>query len=325
MAEPLGFGAVSPDASYFDNAGRDDGVSGGVRMIPISTPSGTYRVWTKRVGNNPTVKLLLVHGGPGATHEYFEGFDSYLPGAGIEYYYDQLGSAYSDQPDDPTLWEIDRFVDEVEQVRVALGLGPDNFVMLGQSWGGILSIEYALRHGDKLKALVLSNMMASIPAYNDYAAAVLMPPMDQAALAEIKHLEATGRTDDPRYDELLMAHHYVEHVLRMPAGKWPEPVVRSFGHINPAIYVPMQGPSELGASGKLVDWDRTGDLHRITVPTLVIGGAQDTMDPAHLEWMASQLPAGRYLHCPNGSHMSMYDDQQTYMSGLISFLTGLAG
>ena len=129
---------------YFDNAGRDDVLSGGVKMIPITTPMGEFRVWTKRVGNNPTVKLLLLHGGPAATHEYFEACDSYLPAAGVEYYYYyQLGSAYSDQPDEPELWEIDRFVDEVEQVRVALGLDRDNFFLLGHSWGGILAIEYA--------------------------------------------------------------------------------------------------------------------------------------------------------------------------------------
>src|SRR6267143_1227165 len=132
------------DATYLDNSGRDDALSGGVKMIPIETPSGTFRVWTKRVGNNPTTRLLLLHGGPAATHEYFEACDSYLPAAGIEYYYyDQLGSAYSDQPDVPDLWEVDRFVEEVEQVRIALGLGRDNFYLLGHSWGGILAIEYA--------------------------------------------------------------------------------------------------------------------------------------------------------------------------------------
>jgi len=103
------------DPHYLDHSERDDALSGGVRIIPISTPKGKFRVWTKRVGNNPTVKLLLLHGGPAATHEYFEAGDSFLPAAGIEYYYyDQLGSAWSDQPDDPTLWEIDRFVDELE-------------------------------------------------------------------------------------------------------------------------------------------------------------------------------------------------------------------
>jgi proline iminopeptidase len=311
-------------SDYHDNSGRDDVLSGGVRMIPIRTPSGQFRVWTKRIGNNPDTKVLLLHGGPGATHEYLEGFDSFLPAAGIEYYYyDQLGSTNSDQPDDPDLWRIDRFVDEVEQVREALGLGPENFVLFGQSWGGILGIEYALRYQDKLKALVVSNMMASIPAYNAYAETVLMPPMDQSALAEIKRLESSGQTDDPRYEQLLLDHHYVHHVLRMPVDEWPEPVVRSFAHINRSIYVSMQGPSELGASGKLVHWDRTADLRRLTLPTLVIGGAHDTMDPAHLAWMAEQFSAGQYLHCSAGSHMAMYDDQETYMSGLIRFIADL--
>lgn len=309
------------DETYFDTTGREDVLSGGVRMVPVTTPSGTARVWTKRTGNNPEVKLLLLHGGPGATHEYFEAFDSFLPAAGVEYYfYDQLGSHYSDQPDDPSLWEIDRFVDEVEQVRVALGLDRTNFYLLGHSWGGVLATEYALAHQEHLKGLVISNMMASIPAYNTYAEATLMPPMDQAALAEIKAMEAEGRTSDPRYDELLMAHHYVQHVLRLPVEEWPEPVVRSFAHINPAIYVPMQGPSELGASGKLLHWDRTADLSRIEVPTLVIGAQHDTMDPEHMRWMAGQFPQGSHLHCPDGSHMAMYDDQQTYVRGLLDFL-----
>lgn len=167
-------------ANYFDNTGRVDVVSGGVRLIPVETPRGTFNVWTKRVGNNPTIKVLLLHGGPGATHEYFEAFDSYLPGAGIEYYYyDQLGSFYSDQPEAPDLWEVPRFVEEVEQVRQALGLGRDNFYLLGHSWGGILALEYALKYQQHLKGLVISNMMASIPAYNAYANTVLMPAMDQ--------------------------------------------------------------------------------------------------------------------------------------------------
>ena len=149
---------------YLDYSGRPDRLSGGVRDDPDHTPKGNFRVWTKRVGNNPRMKVLLLHGGPGATHEYFEACDSYLPAAGIEYYYyDQLGSGYSDQPDDPDLWELDRFVDEVEQVRLALGLDRGNFFLLGQSWGGILAMEYALAPGGHLKGLVISNMMSQLP------------------------------------------------------------------------------------------------------------------------------------------------------------------
>ncbi|HEY5610711.1 MAG TPA: proline iminopeptidase-family hydrolase [Thermoanaerobaculia bacterium] len=310
-----------PTTQYLDNSGRSDLLAGGVRVIPIETPKGSFNVWTKRVGNNPRIKLLLLHGGPAATHEYFEAFDSYFPAAGIEYYYyDQLGSYYSDQPDDPDLWDLPRFVEEVEQVRRALGLDRDNFFLLGHSWGGILAMEYALKYGNNLKGLVISNMMASIPKYNEYAETVLMPSMDQAVLAEIKRIEAAGDYQNPRYMELLMPHHYAKHILRMPPAEWPDPVNRAFKHLNAAIYVPMQGPSELGASGKLAAWDRTKDLVRIAVPTLVVGAAHDTMDPEHMKWMATALPNGRYLHCPNGSHMAMYDDQQTYVRGVIDFL-----
>ena len=310
--------------AYFDNSGRDDVLSGGVKMIPVDTPNGQFQVWTKRIGNNPKLKVLLLHGGPGFTHEYWEACDSFFPGAGIEYYYyDQLGSYYSDQPDEPELWEIDRFVDEVEQVRRALGLDRDNFVVMGNSWGGLLALEYALVHQEHLKGIVIANMMASIDAYNAYARDVLMPAMDQDALAEIKKMEEVGDTTNPRFEELLFEHHYQYHVLRMPPGQWPEPVMRSFKHVNPAVYVPLQGPSELGASGKLEHWDRTADLPRITVPTLTIGGSHDTMDPAHMKWMAETVKNGTYLHCPEGSHLAIYDDQQVFFSGLIDWLRGL--
>ena len=313
--------ARTASADYFDNTGRDDVLSGGVRMIPVATPKGNFRVWTKRVGNNPTMKVLLLHGGPGVTHEYLEAFDSYFPAAEIEYYYyDQLGSYYSDQPDEPELWDLPRFVEEVEQVRQALGLEQENFYLFGQSWGGILAIEYALKYQQHLKGLIISNMMASIPAYNEYAETVIMPAMDQAVLAEIKGYEAAGDYENPRYMELLYEHHYVEHVLRMPLAEWPDPVNRAFKHLNPAVYIPMQGPSELGASGKLVDWDRTADLDKISIPTLVIGAEYDTMDPGHMEWMAGAVQNGRYLYCPNGSHMAAYDDQEIYFEGLIKFV-----
>ncbi len=307
---------------YLDNTGRPDILEGGVRMIPITTPRGSFKVWTKRVGNNPRIKVLLLHGGPGATHEVFEALDSYFPVEGIEYYYyDQLGSAFSDQPEmSDALLSVPRFVDEVEQVRQALGLDKNNFYLLGQSWGGLLAVEYALQHQDHLKGLIISNMMSSIPQYNEYAERVLMPAMDQKVLAELKQIEAAGQYDNPRYMELLIPNHYEVHFMRKPAAQWPDPVNRTLKRLNSKVYVPMQGPSELGASGKLAHWDRSADLKNITVPTLTIGARYDTMDPKHMEWMAKQMPKGQYLYCPNGSHLAIYDDQQTYMSGLIKFI-----
>jgi proline iminopeptidase len=308
-----------------DREGTD--LQTGTHMIDVTTPRGVFNVWTRRVGNNPRIKLLLLHGGPGFGHEYLEAFDDFLPAEGIEYYfYYQLGSFYSDQPEmTDEMLELPRFVDEVEQVRQALGLDRDNFYLFGQSWGGILAIEYALKYQDHLKALIISNMVASFRQYNEYAEAALMPAMDQKVLAEVKQLEADRKWDDPRYMELLIPNHYEQHILRMPYDEWPEPVMRSFEHYNPDVYVPMQGPSELGGSGKLLNWDRTADLKKIRVPTLTIGARYDTMDPKHMEWMANQLPHGHYLYCPDGSHLAMYDDQRVYMSGLINFIKGVDG
>jgi proline iminopeptidase len=311
------------DYNYFDNSGRDDVLSGGVKMVTVSTKLGDFRVWTKRTGNNPTIKVLLLHGGPGANHIYLEAFDSYFPGAGIEYYYyDQLGSGYSDIPTDASLWNIGRFVEEVEQVRKALNLDKSNFFLYGQSWGGILALEYALKYQDNLKGLIISNMMASIPDYAKYAHNVLGPQMDAGVLAEIKELEANEDFTNPRYLGLIETNYYPEHVLRMPLNEWPEPVNRSFSILNNQIYVMMQGPSEFGVAGNasLKNWNRKSDLKKIKVPTLTIGGKYDTMDPEHMKWMATQVINGCYHYCPKGSHLSLYDDQETYFKGLVKFI-----
>ncbi len=301
----------------------EDKFTGGIQMIPIKTAVGDFNVWTKRVGNNPKIKVLLLHGGPGCTHELFHCFDGYMPAEGIEYiYYDQLGSYFSDQPSDTSLWTIDRFVNEVEQVRLALGLDKDNFYLLGQSWGGILAMEYAFKHQKNLKGLIISNMMASAKDYNTYAQEVLGPQMDPAVFAEIQAIEKEQDFSNPRYNELLFEHHYSEHILRMPQKKWPQSIQNTFKHLNPEVYVYMQGYSEFGITGNatLKNWDVKDQLKSIKVPTLVIGSKYDSMDPKHMQWMSKVIPNARYLYCRQGSHLSQYDDQEAYFEGLIKFL-----
>ena len=311
---------AAPSASYFDNKGHPDAWTGGARKITISTPKGPHQVWIKRVGNNPELKLLLLTGGPGFSHAYLEVMDSFLPAEGVEYYhYDQLETGESDRPDDPDLWTLSRYVDEVDQVRRAIGGTKGNFCLLGHSWGGMLAMEYALAHQDQLKCLVISNMMASIPAYNAYATKVLEPKMDPAVLKQILAMEASGKTEHPAYMALLGPHWYEQHILRRPLAQWPEPVTRDIPKMNRRFYVAMQGPSEMGASGRLANWDRFADLKRIQVPTLVVSGKYDTMDPAYMAAMAKQLPHGE-LAATNGGHMDMYDDQPTYFAKLIAFL-----
>jgi proline iminopeptidase len=309
-------------SSYMDYSNSDDQKTGGIKMIPITTPKGIFNVWTKRMGNNPKMKVLLLHGGPGGTHELFENFDGYLPNQEIEYiYYDQLDSYYSDKPNDSTLWTTEHFVEEVEQVRKALNLDKDNFYLLGQSWGGILAMEYALKYQDNLKGLIVSNMMASIPEYEKYAAEVLGPQLPPEVFKEIKAMEAAEDFGNPRYTELVMQHYYVKHVLHLPMTEWPEFINRAFLHLNPNIYIYMQGYSEFGVTGNatLKGWDVSTRLNELKIPTLMIGGKYDTMDPKYMEWMSTEVQNGRSV-TTNGAHLSQYDDADNYFAGLIQFI-----
>lgn len=306
--------------SYF--ATQETGIkTGGIQEVSINTPKGTFKVWTKRYGNNPKVKILLLNGGPGATHEYFECFESFLPAEGIEFiYYDQLGCGNSDNPNDTSLWDLPRYVEELEQVRKALHLDKENCYLLGHSWGGILAMEYALKYQDSIKCLMISNMMSSGPEYGKYADEVLAKQMDPEVLDTIRTIEAQKDFDNPQYMKLLRANYYVQHLCRMPLDQWPEPINRSLDKLNTSLYVNMQGPSEFGISGKLETWDRYAMLPKLTLPTLVIGAQHDTMDPEHMKRMSQQVQNGSFLYCPNGSHFCFYDDQETYMKGLIKYI-----
>jgi len=308
----------NPSISEYFNY-NDSIESAGVKMIPIKTPVGEFKVWTKRFGKNPKIKILLLHGGPGMTHEYMECFETFFQREGFEFYeYDQLGSYYSDQPTDSSLWTTERFVDEVEQVRQAIGADSTNFYVLGNSWGGILGMEYALKYQKNLKGLLVANMVASSPEYGKYANDVLANQMPAEVLAEIRSIEARKDFNNPRFMELLIPHFYHKHLCRLDV--WPDGFNRSMKHVNSNIYVMMQGPSEFGISGRLVDWDIKHRLREISIPTLMIGAQYDTMDPKAMEKQSKMVKRGRYLYCPNGSHLSMWDDQKVFMNGVIQFI-----
>jgi proline iminopeptidase len=290
----------------------------GVQMIPISTAVGTFKVWTKKFGNNPRIKILLLHGGPAMTHEYMESFESFFPNEGFEMYeYDQLGSYYSDQPNNDDLWHTARFVEEVEQVRKALGLNKDNFYLLGNSWGGILGMEYALKYQENMKGLIVSNMMPSIPAYEQYNT-FLRSQMRKSLIDSLETYEKKGDLKNPVYVDLVTKEYYNHHICRLPV--WPEAVNRAFKHLNEHVYVLMQGPSEFKVGGRLLTWDIKARLKEIKVPTLSIGAKYDTMDPKAMEALAKAVQKGTFLYCPNGSHLSFWDDQAHYFPGVIDWI-----
>lgn len=310
----------SPTVSLNNYFTYGDGVeSAGIRMIPIQTPKGEFKVWTKRFGNNPKIKILLLHGGPAMTHEYMECFETFFQREAFEFYeYDQLGSYYSDQPKDSSLWTTERFVEEVEQVRQAIGADSTNFYVVGNSWGGILAMEYALKFQQHLKGMVVANMMASAPEYGKYADEVLAKQMKPEVLSEITAIEAKKDFSNPRYMELLIPHFYREHLCRLE--EWPDGFNRAMKHVNGEVYTLMQGPSEFRISGRLAKWDIKNRLKEITIPTLMVGARHDTMDPKAMEEQSKMVQKGRYLFCPNGSHLAMWDDQQVFMNGVIGFI-----
>ena len=300
-------------AQYVSPAGKPvDVKTAGIRMIPVD---GKYKVWTKKLGAGP-IKMLTLHGGPGFNHEYFECFEDFLPQAGVEFwYYDQLGSSYSDQPDDTSLWTVERFREEVEQVRTGLGL--ENFYLYGQSWGSMLAIEYALKYQKHIKGLVLSSMTASIPSYMKYIAK-LRAELPKDLLSTLEKYEALGQYDAPEYQEAMYKGVYGRHLCRL--DPWPDSVARAFKHVNPQVYGTMQGPNEFVVTGTFKDWDRWNDLSKISVPTLLIGAKYDEMDPEDIKKMGRLIPNSRVAICENGSHLAMWDDQEAYFRHLLGFL-----
>jgi proline iminopeptidase len=270
---------AAPPAAYFDNTGRTDALSGGVRMIPIETPKGTFHVWTKRVGNNPRIKVLLLHGGPGMTHEYSRRSTAIF-----------LARPLSITT--TTSWGRPTAISQrTRTCGCCRGSSKKSSRSARHSGSGPTTSTCTDIPGAAARDRVCAQVSAEPegardlehghehPEYNEYAKKVLMPQMDQQALAEIQALEVRKDYSNPRYERAahaaLLRRPYPENAGRRMART----VLRSLGHVNHDIYVLMQGPSELGSSGLLDQWNRTADLPRITVPTLVVGARYDTMDP----------------------------------------------
>jgi proline iminopeptidase len=285
---------------------------GGSKRIDIG---GGHWVWTKKVGNGD-IKVLLLHGGPGADHRYFEGFEDFLPLNGIEfYYYDQLDSTNSEKPDNPVLWTIERYTDEVEAVRRGLGL--NQFYLLGHSWGGLLAIEYALKYQQHLKGLVISNMAASANSFVKHVSK-LRSQFSADIRAQLEYYENAKKTDDPAYQALLFDKVYKVFICRL--NPWPDPVLRSLQGWNQHVYHVLQGRSEFETTGRINGWDRWADLPKIQVRTLTMGARYDEMDSEDMRRMAALLPRGQAWISETGSHFAMYDDQHNYFKALLSFL-----
>ena len=229
--------------------------------------------------------------------------------------YDARGCGLSDRPADAALWTLPRYLTEVEEVRRGLGL--DRMVLYGHSWGGMLAIEYALKHPRRLKGLVLSNVTASATEFGRAAARMRasLSVEDQAILARY---EAENNIDNPTYQAVIEKLD-VEHMCRLPQP-WPAPLMRSLGAANPAVANQIQGSNAFGVTGNIKDWDRWADLPKIKTATMVMGARYDQTDPEQSRREGRLIPHAKTWISDRGSHMTLWDDQDAYFAALIPFL-----
>jgi proline-specific peptidase len=290
----------------------------------MSSSEGTipfrgHETWYRVVGDGEAagkLPLLCLHGGPGACHDYLESLERVAETGRRAVFYDQLGCGRSSRTDE-SLWTVETFVDEVGAVRDALGL--DRTHVFGSSWGGMLAMEYALTKPSGLASLVLSSSPASIPLWAAEAQRLRseLPEDVQRALDE--H-EAAGTTESPEYEAATLEF-YSRHVCRL--DPWPDAVLRTFAQLgeNPDVYLHMQGPNEFVITGTLKDWDITGRLGEIGVPTLVTSGRYDEFTPKQAEILHRGIPGSEWVVFEDSSHMQFAEEPERYLDVLDDFLT----
>ena len=287
----------------------------------ILTLDNGYHLWTNTQGEGD-IHLLALHGGPGGNHEYWEDAAEQLAKQGLNVQvtmYDQLGSLYSDQPDysDPEIAKkyltYDYFLDEVEEVRQKLGL--DNFYLIGQSWGGLLVQEYAVKYGQHLKGAIISSMVDEIDEYVEHINALRDKTLSPEAVAFMKQCEANNDYSNPKYQEYVqvMNENYIDR--RQPSKLYH---LKDLG--GDAVYNVFQGDNEFVITGKLKDWHFRDQLKNIKTPTLITFGEHESMPLATGKKMAELIPNSKFVTTPNGSHHHMVDNPDVYYKHLADFI-----
>ena len=274
-----------------------------------------YNIVTYSYGEGSDV-LLLLNGGPGLPCDYLR--DSHIPLADEGFRvvaFDQLGCGNSDRPDDPALWTISRYVEEVETVRKTLGL--ENVHLLGQSWGGWLSIEYALTYPDEIRSLILANTCGDLPHLTTELNR-MRNALGSETVAMMLHHESLGTFDHPEYQAAVTILNY-RHVCRLKV--WPESLLASVNDWNMGPYGTMQGPNEFLYIGNLKDWNRIPDMHKLQMPALIVTGTHDEIGPACAIKMDNALPNSQVVVLPNSSHVPFYEEPEAYSAALKKFLS----
>jgi proline-specific peptidase len=284
-----------------------------VREGRVDVPGG--QVWYKIVGSGDGVPLLTLHGGPGAGHDYLESLEPLSSDRPIVFF-DQLGCGRSDQPDDLSLWQIDRFVEEVDALRMGLNLS--RIHLLGQSWGGWLAIEYLMGGPVGLESVTLASTSSSIPQAASETKR-LRDDLPEDVLDVLLHGESTSDFHSPEYEAAEMEF-LKRHLCRLDT--WPDSIMRSMGNMagNPVPYETIQGPNEFTFNGNLKNWDRTDRLGEITIPTLITVGRYDELTPACAETMHRGIPNSELHVFEHSAHVSHIEESEKYIEILRAFL-----
>jgi proline iminopeptidase len=288
------------------------------RAVPLSPGEGFInvsggRVWYRVVGSGPGTPLLLLHGGPGVPSVYLKPLEA----LGDEWpvvFYDQLGSGQSDRPNDISLWTIERFVEEVDQVREALGL--DQIHLYGHSWGSMLAASYVLTRPSGVLSLVLASAPMSVQRYAKDVRD-LLATLPEAVRTAIETHERDGSFDSPEYQGAMLEFYKLYLARRQP---WSAELQKALAELNPDVYVYMQGPSEFTITGTLKDYDVTDRLKEITVPTLFTVGQYDEVRTEAVRLYQSLVPGSGLTVIENAAHLTMHDEPERYVQVLREFL-----
>jgi len=261
----------------------------------------------------------VLHGGPGATHDYLTPIAELSDTGRAVVLYDQLGNGNSTHFPErgADFWTVDLFVRELANLIDHLGLG-GRYHVLGQSWGGFLAQEHAITQPAGLRSLVLSNTAASFP---DFVAEAnrLRTELPREVEATLKRHEEAGTTDDPEYEEAAMVF-YRRHLCRL--DPWPPELIESFGWIDkdPTVYHTMNGPSEFHVVGSLKGWDITDRLHEITTPTLLVSGRHDEATPLIVGQIHERIPGAQWTIFEESSHMPHVEEPEAFLDRVAAFL-----
>jgi L-proline amide hydrolase len=295
--------------------------------IPPATSQGTvdfrgWQTWYRVTGDlgSGATPVVVLHGGPGATHDYTLRMARLAEQGRAVIHYDQLGCGHSTHLPDRggDFWTVGLFLDELDNLLTGLGVA-DAYHVIGQSWGGMLGAEHAIRQPDGLRSLVIADSPASMDLWVSEANRLRddLPPDVQAVLLE--H-EAAGTTDDPAYAEAEQVF-YDRHVCRVVPN--PPEVTRSFDCIleDPTVYHTMNGPSEFHVIGTLRDWSVVDRVDQITAPTLLVNGAYDEATPATMQPFMDAVPDVTWHTFPESSHMPHVEEAEDFLSVVGAFLT----